>query len=430
MSTTALVAVLSAALLLPNSPPTNINAGKGWPTFRGADRTGVSKETGLLQAWPEGGPKLVKEYVGAGRGYSSLAIADGRMITLGDGLSTAEEGDASEYLSAFDVASGKQIWKLKTGEPWTSGSPSWQSSRGTPTIDGNRVYVVTAFGDLYCADVATGKEIWKKNLKDDFSGKKGDGWGYSESPTVDGDRLIVTPGGEKSTMVALNKLTGKLLWTAVREGDRGAGHASVVIAEVGGVRVYVNTTASGCLAVRAKDGKLMWSFEIEKTTAVIPTPIVRDDLVFFAAGYKRGGALVRQVPDGKGGLEMKEIYGIKPELANKHGGIVLVGDYLYGDSDDQGIPFCADLMTGEIKWKGRISGKKSAAVCAADGCLYYHSDDGTVTLVKADAKELQELGTFQTPGDSERPGWAHPLVFDGKLWVREQDKIFVYDVKK
>ncbi|MGC3967403.1 MAG: hypothetical protein QM775_08545 [Pirellulales bacterium] len=139
---------------------------------------------------------------------------------------------------------------------------------------------------------------------------------------------------------------------------------------------------------------------------------------------------MRQVPDGKGGVEMKEIYGIKPELANKHGGIVLVGDYLYGDSDDQGIPFCADLMTGEIKWKGRISGKKSAAVCAADGCIYLHSDDGTVTLVKADPKELQEVGTFKTPGEAERPGWMHPVVFDGKLWVREQDKIYVYDVKK
>ncbi|MGC3967404.1 MAG: PQQ-like beta-propeller repeat protein [Pirellulales bacterium] len=289
MLTPASIAALLAALLLPNTSPTNINAGQGWPTFRGADRTGVSHETGLLQEWPEGGPKLLKEYVGAGRGYSSLAIADGLMITLGDGLSTAAEGDADEYLSAFNLATGKQVWKLKTGKPWDSGSPTWQSSRSTPTIDGNRVYVITAFGDLYCADLKTGKEIWKKNLKDDFEGKKGDGWGYSESPTIDGDRLIVTPGGEKSTMIALDKLTGKLIWTAVREEDRGAGHASIVISEVGGVKVYVNTTASGALGVRANDGKLMWSFEIDKTTCVIPTPIVRGDLVFFAAGYKRGG---------------------------------------------------------------------------------------------------------------------------------------------
>lgn len=420
---------VAAALLLPNSSDANLAGAKSWPTFRGVDRSGVSQETGLLQKWPEGGPKLVMEIVGAGRGYSSLAIADGRVITLGDGLSTAAEEDADEYLVAFDQKTGKTLWKLKTGAPWDSGNPAWQSSRSTPTIDGNRVYALTAFGDLYCADVVTGKQVWKKNLKDDFSGKKADGWGYSESPTIDGDRLIVTPGGDKSTMVALDKKTGKLIWTAVRPEDRGAGHASIVISEVGGVRVYVQTTGSGALGVRASDGKLMWSYEIEKTTAVIPTPIIRGNLVFFAAGYKRGAALLKQVPAGKGEVKVDEIYPINKELANKHGGIVLVGDYLYGDSDDQGIPFCADLMTGEIKWKGRITGKKSAAVAAADGCLYLHSDDGTVSLVKADPKELQEVGTFKTPGESERPGWMHPVVFDGKLWVREQDKIFVYDVK-
>jgi outer membrane protein assembly factor BamB len=418
-----LLSVVVAAL-----PDTNLGgASASWPTFRGPDRSGVSKETGLLQSWPEEGPKLVWRTKGAGRGYASLAIADGRMLTLGDGPSTAEDDD--EYLVAFSQIDGKPLWKLRTGAAWTSGSPNWQSSRSTPTIAGDAVYVLTPFGDLVCAGVVDGKERWRKNLEKDFEGKKGDKWGYSESVLIDGDHVICTPGGEKNTMVALDKKTGKLFWSAVRPGDRGAGHASIVISEIGGKRVYVQTTGGGALGVQASDGKLLWSYEIEKTTAVAPTPIVRGDLVFFSAGYKRGGALLKQAPGGETGVQVEEIYPLNKELANKHGGIVLVGDYLYGDSDDQGIPFCADLMTGEIKWKSRTSGRNSAALTAADGRIYVHSADGTMSLVKADPEKFEEVGTFKLPDAGERPGWMHPVVFDGKLYIREQDEIFCYDVK-
>ncbi len=404
--------------------PTNSN---DWPGFRGPARSGVSPATGLLQAWPEAGPPLVWEASGAGRGYAGFAIADGRMLTLGDAPSTADDED--EYLSAFDQQTGKPLWKLKTGAAWTSGSPAWQSSRSTPTIAGPDVFALTPFGDLICADVATGKQRWRKNLKNDLSGKKGDGWGYSESVLVDGDRVICTPGGETTTMAALDRKTGDVVWKAVRPGDRGAGHASIVPSEIGGTRVYVQTTASGALGVRAADGKLLWSYEIEKTTAVAPTPIVRGDLVFFAAGYKRGGALLKQVSAGGGEVKVEEIYPINKDLANKHGGIVLVGDYLYGDSDDQGIPFCADLMTGAIRWKGRASGRNSAAFSAADGRLYVHFADGTVSLLKASPEKLEEVGTFKTPAGAERPGWMHPAIADGKLYIREQDKFYCYDVR-
>jgi len=411
--------------VLPEASPDGSSA--SWPSFRGPDRSGVSQENGLLQTWQKKGRKLLWRTKGAGRGYASLAIADGRILTLGDGPSTAD--DADEYLVAFNQVDGKPLWKLRTGAAWTSGSPAWQSSRSTPTIAGDAAYVLTPFGDLVCAGVADGKERWRKNLKTDFEGKKADGWGYSESVLVDGDRLICTPGGEKNTMVALDKKSGKLVWSAVRPEDRGAGHASIVISEVGGKKVYVQTTGGGASGVQASDGKLLWSYEIDKTTAVAPTPIVRGDLVFFSAGYKRGGALLRQVPGGETGVTVEEIYPLKKELANKHGGIVLVGDHLYGDSDDQGIPFCADLMTGEIKWKNRTSGRGSAAVTAADGRLYIHSQDGTMSLVKADPAAFEEVGTFKLPDAGERPGWMHPVVFDGKLFVREQDEIFCYDVR-
>lgn len=400
---------------------------QGWPTFRGSDRTAVSKETGLLKSWPKDGPPLLWEAEGAGRGYSSLAVAGGRVFTLGDAPSTA--GDDSEYLLAFDAETGKQLWKHKLGAPWTQGQPNWQSSRSTPSVDADHVYVLTAHGDLVCCAVKDGNESWRKNLKEDFHGKKGDGWGYSESVLIDGDKLVCTPGGGDATMVALNKQTGSLLWKSVRPDDRGAGHASIVVSEVGGTKVYVQTTASGALGVRASDGKLLWSYEIEKTTAVIPTPIVRGDLVFFAAGYKRGGALLKQVPEADGGVKVEEIYPVQKQLANKHGGIVLVGNYLFGDSDDQGIPFCADLMTGEIVWKKRGSGRGSASVAAADGCLYIHYSDGVMALAKAVPEGFEEVGSFTVPGSGERPSWSHPVITGGRLYLREQDRVLCYDVR-
>jgi len=437
-----------------------VSSQQDWPSFRGPERTGVSTDTGLLQKWPEGGPPLVWESKGAGRGYASLAVAGDKIFTLGDGSSTADDSD--EYLLCFDRANGKPLWKLKTGTPWTSGQPDWQSSRSTPTVDGPNVYALTAEGTLICAATATGKELWRVGLKSDLGGKKGDSWGYSESVLIDGDKLVCTPGGPEATMVALDKHTGKLIWKAQRAEDRGAGHASIVIAEIGGARVYVNTTASGLLGVRANDGKLLWSYPIKETTCVIPTPIVRDDLVFFAVGYGRGGALLKQVPAPNHEVKVEVIYPMNTEakakkgatpaegpetdkatnehskkLANKHGGVVLVGDYLYADSDDKGIPYCAELITGDVKWQSRsealnaqkASGGRSAAFAAADGCLYIHFATGLMLLAKADPSGLVELGSFVVPGSGERPSWSHPVIVGGKLYLREQDRILCYDVR-
>ncbi|MCA9264543.1 MAG: PQQ-binding-like beta-propeller repeat protein, partial [Planctomycetales bacterium] len=376
--------------------------------------------------WPEDGPELVWKAAGAGRGYSSLAIADGKLFTLGDAPSTAE--DDNEYLTCFDLKTGEQLWKTKTGDAWDSGPGDWQSSRSTPTVDGDRVYVLTPHGKLVCCDIG-GKVIFTKDLREDFEGDKADGWGYSESVTIDGDRLICVPGRSKNTMVALNKETGDLIWAASRADDRGAGHASVVIAEVGGTRVYVTTTGSGPMGVRADDGKLLWTYDIEKTTAVIPTPIVRDNLVFFSVGYGRGAALLRQVPGDDHTVTIEEVYPLVTSLANKHGGVVLVGDYVYGDSDDRGVPFCADLMTGELKWKSRGSGKNSASVAVADGHLYILYANGVMTLAKTNTGDLEEVGSFKLPGSNDRPSWSHPVIFDGKLYVRQDDEIFCYNVR-
>lgn len=401
-----------------------------WPTFRGLQRTAVAPDTGLLQKWPAGGPKLTWETTGAGRGYASLAIAGDAIVTLGDVPSSADSEDGDEYLACFDRASGKHRWKTRTGPAWMRGKDSWQSSRSTPTIDGDRVYALTAYGELICCGMASGAERWRKNLYSDFEGNKADGWGYSESVLIDGDRLVCTPGSSKATMVALDKQTGELIWKAARPYDRGAGHASIVVAEVGGTRIYVQSTGSGPFAVRASDGKVLWTYDIERTTAVIPTPIVRGDLVFFVAGYKRGGALLRQVVDSDGQIRCEEVYPLKVDLANKHGGVVLVGDHLYGDSEDAGIPYCAELQTGKTLWKKRGSGKRSVSVAAADGRLYLRYSDGTMVLAAADPEAYVETSSFKIPGSGARPSWSHPVIVDGKLYLREHDRILCYDVRR
>lgn len=397
-----------------------------WPTFRGPARTAVSPDTDLLDSWPKSGPRLLWQTEGLGRGYSSLAITGEQIFTLGDTLPGADNTD--EYLFCFSRVDGTLNWKLKTGSAWNEGKESWQSSRSTPTVDEDRVYVLTAHGDLICA-TTQGEEIWRKNLKQDFQGKKADSWGYSESVLIDSDTLVVNPGGTENTMVKLNKMTGETIWSTVRADDRGAGHASTLITEIGGTKVYVTTTGSGAMGVRAEDGKLLWSYAIEKTTAVIPTPIVRGDLVFFTAGYSRGGALLRQIAGENGEVSVEEIYGITPDLANKHGGVVLVGDHLYGDSDDKGIPFCANLMTGKVVWQSRGSGRNSACFAAADDHLYIRYTDGTMTLAKASPESFEEVGSFQVPGSGDRPSWSHPVITGGKLYLREGNSLLCYDLK-
>lgn len=401
--------------------------GEDWPTFRGPNRTAVVNDSKLLKSWPAEGPKLLWEGSGAGRGYSSLAIVGNKIYTLGDGLSTQK--DADEYLSCYDKTTGKQLWATKTGDALNDKRDAkWGSSRSTPTVDDGLVYVVTPEGLLVCCSASDGKLVWKKHFANDFGGKKADSWGYSESVLVDGNKVICTPGGATSTVVALNKKTGETIWTCKNSDDCGAGHASIVISKLGNQKVYVQSTGSGLMGF-SDSGSLLWTYPVEKTTAIIPTPIVRDDHVFFVAGYNRGGALVKQVPSADGGVTIKEIFGLNNKLSNKHGGMVLVGQHLYGDSEDKGIPFCADFLTGEEKWKTRGSGQGSAVVIAGGDRLYIRFQNGVMALAEANPTEYKEVGSFKIPGNGDRPSWSHPVILEGKLYIREQDKILCYDIR-
>ena len=397
-----------------------------WPTFRGPDRSGVSREDDLLQEWPDGGPPLAWMATGAGRGYASAAIADGRVYTLGDGPSHADDDD--EYLSCFSDRDGSLLWSTKTGPAWNKGQPTWQGSRATPTVSADRVYVITPAGILHCCMASQGQVLWKRDLKSDFEGKKADPWGYSESPLVDGDKVVCTPGGERATVVALNKDDGSLIWQAVRSGDKGAGHSSIVTAELAETRIYVQNTGGGPIGIAADTGDLLWEYPVEPPTAFIPSPVIKEDLVYATAGYGLGGALIRQVAKGNGKVDVEEVYAPDPKLANKQGGVVCVGDYLYGGAGGSNRVLCVELMTGEVIWQERGAGRNSISLAAADGRLYLHFSDGTMALADATPKDYIEISSFKTPATDNRPTWALPSIANGHLYLREGDSIFCYEI--
>jgi outer membrane protein assembly factor BamB len=405
----------------------SVATAEDWPTFRGADRTGVAPETGLISEFPASGPRLLFDAKGAGRGYASPAVADGKMVTLGDGPSTA--GDKMEYLSCFDANTGKHLWMVQTGEAWNKGKDSWQGSRGTPTIDGDMVYVITPFGRLIAAEMKNGNIVWERDLMEELGGKKKDSWGYSESPLIDGDLLICTPGGVKNTVVALNKKTGQEAWSCSRENDTGAGHSSVVIANVAGRKIYVQNTSCGPMGVDAQSGELLWEYFIDPPTAFIPTPIVFDNYVFTVAGYGTGGALLKQSATSNG-VDVEEVYGLKTILENKHGGVILIDGKLYYGKGDASTVFCSDVLSGEVLWKERGKGRNSIAIGAADGKLFLRYQDGTVEMATASPAGFTSLGSFKAPGSGggDQPSWAHPVIANKRLYLRENDSILCYDL--
>ncbi|HBE71232.1 MAG TPA: pyrrolo-quinoline quinone [Planctomycetaceae bacterium] len=399
-----------------------------WPNFRGVDRDGISMETGLIDEIPTDGPKLLFTAEGAGHGYGSPAIVGNRMYTLGDNI--PDLGTSDEHMCCFDANTGKRLWATKTGEAWDDGRPrSWQGSRATPAVDGDMVYVVTPHGLLIAAQTSDGTIVWKKHLLDDLGGKKGDSWGYSESPLIDGKHLICTPGGPDATVVALDKQTGEKIWTCKRHNCKGAGHASVVISQVGDRKVYVQNTCVGPMGIDSATGELLWEYPFDKPTAFIPTPIIDGNEVYSVAGYNSGGALLKQVASGSG-VEIEEIYGINRELHNKHGGVVLIDGHLYFGKQDQPIIMCAELQSGETVWKQRGEGSRSTAISAADGKLFARYQTGELEMIKATPDGFKSLGVFKVPGsgDGDKPSWAHPVISKKRLYLRESNAILVYDL--
>ncbi len=386
-----------------------------WPTWRGPKRDGISTEKNLLGEWPAGGPALAWKAIGCGVGYSSVSVAKGRVFTMGDGA------DGSS-VRAFDEKTGASLWTSPIlGKP----GGNYEGTRCTPTVDGDAIYALGQFGDLVCLDAAKGTERWRKNLSKDFGGGS-PGWNYTESPLIDGTNVMVTPGGKKGAIVALNKKTGDLIWQSTEFTD-SAQYSSLIAADIGGIHQYIQLTGDSVAGVDAVTGKLLWRAERKGATAIITTPIYANNQVYVTSGYGVGCNAFKITKDADG-FKAEEIYANK-NMANHHGGVILLGDYLYGHSDSKGW-ICQEFKTGDVKWTDKSVGK--GAIAYADGRFYFRSEGGkgTVALVEATPDGYKEKGRFDQPDRSNKNSWPHPVVANGRLYLRDQDVLLSYEIAK
>jgi outer membrane protein assembly factor BamB len=395
-----------------------------WPQWRGPERNGISKESGLLKEWPKGGPKLLWQIKDIGYGYSTPAVVGSRLYLI------SNHGDDNEFVQALEVDGGKQVWSQKLGKvgPNTAFA-NYAGARSTPTVDGEVLYALGSDGDLACLEIGSGNVRWRKNLQTDFDGKPGM-WAYAESPLVDGDVLICTPGGKDAALVALNKKTGEVIWkTAVPGGDT-AGYASVVISHGTGRKQYVQFLGKGVVGVDAKTGAFLWRYgeTAKNSPANIPTPVVSGDYVYSGTG-KGGGGLARLKAAG-GGVEAESVY-YERNVPTSIGGAILLGEFLYG-TNGSGL-VCVELATGKEQWQDQSVGP--ASLCYADGRLYVHGENGNVALVEPTPKAYREQGRFTPPdqpkhirGKAEK-AWSYPVVANGRLYIHDVGTLWCYDVK-
>jgi outer membrane protein assembly factor BamB len=406
-----------------------------WPQWQGSDRTAVSRERGLLQEWPKDGPPLAWKRSGLNNGMGGIAVSNGRIYTTGD------DDQQTAWLYAFNESDGKPLWGAKIGPGGNPGNVFKPfGPRATPTVDGGRVYILSQAGDLVCFSADAGKEIWRVNYDKDFGGIK-PVWGYSESPLVDGDRIICTPGAEDAVLMALDKQTGKPIWKCpVSEGPTGnrgflgtsgAAYASAIAIDFEGARQYVQLTATTLVGVAATDGTLLWRYDRASNTHRIncTTPIFHDGIVYAASAYDAGGGAVKLNRDANGAITAKEVF-FSPRMKNHHGGMILVDDCLYGAAggNEGGFLVCLDMKTGKDLWNERRAPKGSLVM--ADERLYLRTERGELILIEPNRERFVERGRFEQPDRSGEAAWTHPVIANGKLYVRDQDVLYCYDIAR
>lgn len=390
-----------------------------WPQWRGPQRTGVSAEAGLLKEWPKEGPKLLWQLNDIGRGYSTPAVVGERIYLQGNDSLT------NEFVQALGVKDGKQIWRTRLGNVGNpKQEPNFPAARSTPTVDGEVLYAIGSDGDLACVEAATGKLRWQKSLRKDFGGKPGI-WAYAESPLVDRGTIICTPGGADATLVALNKETGEVLWKCAVPGGDEAAYSSALVGEIGGLKQYVQMLQGGLVGIEAGTGIFLWRYKktVSQYKANIPTPVMKDDLI-YSAGAGTGGGLIKAPV---AGAEPEQVY-FSPKLPAAIGGCVLVGDFLYGTGQ---ALLCVEFTTGTVKWEERALG--AGSLCFAGNRLYLHGENGEVALIEPTQDGYREKGRFTPPNqpkksNSMEKAWAYPAVSNGRLYIRDHQMLWCYDV--
>ena len=384
--------------------------GPFWPRFHGLAGDNKSADTGLLKKWAKGGPKLIWTAKGIGNGYSSVSIANGMIFTAGNITKKT-------VVTAMDFG-GKIQWQYKNGPAWTKATPG---SRGTPTVDGRRLYHQSPHGQLVCLVAKSGKKIWDLNTYKKFGGRK-TYWAFAESVLIDGDRVIVCPGGTEASVVALNKMTGETVWKAKDTGDANS-YATPALVVRDGLRMILTMTGKAFIAVNADDGELLLRFPFPTRHDVNALmPLYHDGHVFLSSGYGTGAKLLKLKVQGKTAA-VEEVWHSK-ELANHHGGVLLIDGYVYGATNKW---ICLDWKTGKMQWNKQGVGKGS--VTFADGMLYTMSEKNKVGLSKPTPEGHELISQFEIPEQGKGPSWAHPVVCGGRLYIRHDGFLYAYDVR-
>lgn len=394
-----------------------------WPSWQGPSRDNRSPDTGLLKEWPKGGPELLWTFDDGGKGYSSPSITGGRIYFSG-----TRDGEAE--IICLDEATGKELWSAPIGDDAGKGyNTGWGGGpRGAPTISDGKLYVMSANGSVACVDIKDGSKVWRVDLVKDFGGTV-PAWGYSESPLVDGDKVVVTPGGKGGAIVALDKTSGKVIWKSEGLTD-DAQYSSAIIAEAGGRKQYVQLFMKKFAGVDVETGELLWTSDWSQgRTAVIPTPVFHDGHVYITAGYGAGSKMVKIDKDSAEDVWENKV------MKNHHGGVVLVDGHVYGFSDGAGL-LCQDWKSGERVWSEKGEGLQKGAVHYADGMIYgLDEHEGSAFLAEATPDGYREKGRFDLPKKTKlRDGtngkvWTRPVVIGGRLYLRDQDLLFCFDVK-
>ncbi|NUQ62263.1 MAG: PQQ-binding-like beta-propeller repeat protein [Pirellulales bacterium] len=384
-------------------------AADDWPGWRGPNRDGKSADRGLLDQWPEGGPKPVWQASGIGQGFSSVAVAGGTVYITGD-------ADGRLVLSALDLE-GKRKWQVPIDSAWTSNHPG---ARSTPTVEGDRVYLLSGNGLLACVDAESGRSRWGRKAAE-FGGRPG-GWGYAESVLIHGDLAVFKPGG-RNAIVALNKKTGEPVWTS-SGFEAGPEYSSSIAIEHQNRGMIITGTNRGIVAVDPENGRMLWADAFSAgNTANCPTPAFADGYVFWANGYGKGGICLRL--DARGKQVTAERAWETSEMDCHHGGYILHEGYIYGNNKNGFV--CLDLKTGQKRWEERVVGKGS--LCFADGMLYLFGErNGEAALATCSPEGTEVRGTLRVDGDG--PSWAYPVVSGGRLYLRYDDNLYCYDVRR
>ena len=403
-------------------------ASAGWPQWHGPNRDGKSPDTGLLKSWPPEGPKMLWKLTNMGQGYSTVSIGSGLIYTTGrkeasnPGTPPSKKGIVDDrpgrrlFMMAIDMQ-GKVKWDRDITPAFT-GHHVYHGSRATPTYDNGNLYLLSGLGVLGCYDAKTGDTKWKRNMKE-FGAVK-PRWAYTESVLVVGELVFASPGG-KCFMVALNKTTGKTVWKSGPYG--GAQYSSPIHVVYKGVEMIINGSHRGLIAVHAKTGKILWTREFAPNNmANVPTPSFSDGYVFWAVGYGKGGICLKLSVSGQN-VTAREVWRTN-DIRTQYGGYVILGDYIYGNNMYKWS--CLELKTGKTIWEAE--GVRKGSIAYADGMLYlYGIDKGQIALAPATPKGLKLVGNFNVAGKG--PSRAHPVILDGRLYLRYDDNLYCFDVK-